>query len=257
MSGRLFLGNHLMTGKHLDATALKEIIAGVDSVADYSDYILSLAKPCVGIGLVGGNLIKESGSRFGGHPYLPPDFQWPTHDVGEYRFLGQINFSEIAERPASLPDCGLLALFYAFDEDGEVFWGDDGYILGFYWPKFDGHSLFASPTDDIPDGIAIELTGGIDIPRYWDLRSDWPFDKYALDELTDALDDNREYLLGYPSFTSLIYDPTPEGNWISLLTVGSLDEFDWCWHDGDMLMVFIEADKLAARDFSLLKSDAG
>ena len=241
----------------MDAESLKEIVAGVDSVAAHSDFILRLAKPCVRIKLADGGGIEDSVSRFGGHPFLPTDFQWPTHDVGEYRFLGQINFAQIVDRPESLPDSGLLSIFFAFDEDGEVFWGDDGYVLAFYWPAFEGHSIFNSPTEDVPESIAIELTGGIDIPRDEDLRSDWPFDDDALYELTDALDENSEYMLGYPSFTSLAYDPTPEGDWISLLTVHSLDEFGWCWHDGDKLMVFIEANKLANRDFSSLKSDAG
>lgn len=240
----------------MNVEELKDVISGVEAVAPHSDFIVSLAKPCVHIRL-SDDPIKESGSRFGGHPYLPPDFQWPEHEDGEYRFLGQINFAEIVDRPASLPESGLLAIFYAFDEDGEIFWGDDGYVLGYYWPTVDGHSTFDSPTEDVPDSVAIELTGGIDIPRHQDLRSDWPFDADALYELTDALELGSEYLLGYPSFTSLAYDPTPEGDWISLLTVHSLDEFDWCWHDGDKLMVFIEAGKLAKKDFSNLKSDAG
>jgi len=240
----------------LNTDALAEIISHVDSVAEHAEFIMSLATPCASIKLVDEDA-EDAGSRFGGHPYLPDDFKWPAHDVGEYRFLGQINFAEIADRPAALPDSGLLSLFYAFDEDGEVFWGDDGYILGFYWPNYDGHSIFDSPNEDLPDTRKIELTGGIDIPRHEDLRSDWPFDSDALYELTDVLDANDEYLLGYPSFTSLAYDPTPEGDWISLLTVHSLDEFDWCWHDGDKLMVFIESERLAKRDFSYLKSDAG
>ncbi|MCA9038234.1 MAG: DUF1963 domain-containing protein [Planctomycetaceae bacterium] len=240
----------------MNIESLKKTIANVPSVAEHSEFILGLLKPCVHIRLSDGP-IEEAGSRFGGHPYLPTDFQWPNHEDGEYKFLGQINFAEIEDRPASLPDSGLLAFFYADDEEGEIFWGDDGYVLGFYWPSFDGHSLFDSPTADVPESVAISLTGGIDIPRYEDLRSDWPFDRDALYELTDALDENSEYLLGYPSFTSLAYDPTPDGDWISLLTVHSLDEFDWCWHDGDKLMVFIESSKLAQRDFSNLKSDAG
>ncbi|MEM8503135.1 MAG: YwqG family protein [Cyanobacteria bacterium P01_D01_bin.1] len=201
--------------------------------------------------------IEDKGSRFGGHPYLPLDFQWPTRDVGEYRFLGQINFTQIVDRPTCLPDSGLLSIFYAFDEDGAVFWGDDGYVLGFYWADCDDHSVAVSPTDAVHNSIAIKLVGGIDIPRHEDLRSDWPFDSNALDELVDVLEDSNEYLLGYPSFTSLAYDPTPKGDWISLLTVRSLSELDWCWHDDDKLMVFIETDKLVKRDFSLLKSDAG
>ena len=44
---------------------------------------------------------------------------------------------------------------------------------------------------------------------------------------------------------------------MSLITLMSNSELDWCWHDGDKLMVFIEKDKLLNKDFSCLKSDAG
>lgn len=240
----------------MDTKSLKKAIADVDSLADHAKFILDLVKPSVDI-TVSKKAGKKAESRFGGHPFLPADFEWPEHDIGEYAFLGQINFAEITDRPKSLPASGLLTLFYAFDEDGECFWGDDGYIRGFYWKNYDGHVVFDSPTDDAPKSKKIKLTGGIDIPRHCYLRDDWPFDPDELYELTEDLDLNDEYLLGYPSFTSLGYDPTPKGGWMSLLTVHSLDEFDWCWHDGDKLMVFIESKKLAKRDFSYLKSDAG
>jgi len=42
-----------------------------------------------------------------------------------------------------------------------------------------------------------------------------------------------------------------------LLTLRSLKQFDWCWHDGDRPMVFIERERLAECDFSRLKGDAG
>ena len=64
-------------------------------------------------------------------------------------------------------------------------------------------------------------------------------------------------LLGYPSVSSLGYDPTPGPKWLPLLTLTSHDHLEWCWHDGDYLFVFIERDRLAARDFSRLRSDAG
>ena len=240
----------------MDLDTLAKIISGIEAVAEHVEYILNLAKPSVDIELVG-ETPDDAGSRFGGHPLVPKGFQWPSHEVGEYRFLGQINFAEIINAPESLPKSGLLSIFYAFDEDGEVFWGDDGYIRGFYWADFDGHSIFDSPTDDVPAARKISLTGGVDIPRHEDLREDWPFDSDELYQLTDAIAAKDEYLLGYPSFTSLAYDPTPDPEWISLLTVHSLDDFDWCWHDGDKLMVFIESENLEKRDFSNLKSDAG
>lgn len=240
----------------MNLKTLGKAIASIESVTPFRDYIIGLAKPCVRIHLTGESA-KDSGSRFGGHPFLPSDFQWPQHGVGEYRFLGQINFSEITDRPRILPESGLLSIFYAFDKEGEIFWGDEGYVLGFYWPNFDNYSMFDSPITNPPGSIGVNLNGGIDIPRNEYLREDWPFDSDALNELIDALDENNEYLLGYPSFMSLAYDPTPEGDWISFLTVHSLDALDWCWHDGDKLMVFIEASKLAKCDFGNLKSDAG
>jgi uncharacterized protein YwqG len=68
---------------------------------------------------------------------VPEGFQWPSHDLGEYRFLGQINFIEISSPPSMLPASGLLSLFYAYDEDGEIFWGDPGYVLAFYWENLE------------------------------------------------------------------------------------------------------------------------
>ncbi|MEO1400014.1 MAG: DUF1963 domain-containing protein [Cyanobacteria bacterium J06635_1] len=65
----------------MDTDLLKEIITYVDSVAAHSDFILGLAKPCVKIKLADGDAVGDAGSRFGGHPYLPSGFQWPTHDV--------------------------------------------------------------------------------------------------------------------------------------------------------------------------------
>ena len=111
----------------MNLESLRQTVSGIDTVSEHVDYILGLARPCANITLAD-DAGTDAGSRFGGHPFLPADFTWPSHDVGEYRFLGQIDFSEIVNRPESLPDSGLLSIFYAFDEDGEVFWGDDGYV---------------------------------------------------------------------------------------------------------------------------------
>ncbi|WP_158304965.1 YwqG family protein [Hahella chejuensis] len=182
--------------------------------------------------------------------------EWPVHDIGEYRFLGQINFSEIQNGPASLPKVGLLSLFYAFDENGEVFWGDDGYVLGYYWPNTEELSLYPDP-EGVVQARKILLQTGVEIPRHEELRQDWPFDTdalYAIQDLEGICDD---YILGYPSHSSLAYDPTPGEDWVSLLTLSSHDELEWCWHDGDKLMIFIEKSKLIQKDFGNLKSDAG
>lgn len=129
--------------------------------------------------------------------------------------------------------------------------------MGFYWKDYKDHVTTKSPSKDVPKAKALSLTGGVNVPDNMDVRNDWPFEYKTFCELTDALKARNEYLLGYPSFYTLAYDPTPGPEWVSLLTLSSLDQFGWCWHDGDKLMVFIESDRLAKQDFSNLKSDAG
>ena len=240
----------------MDAVTLRKIVSEIEPLKEHIEYLLKIAKPCIDIDLVPEATTPEC-SRFGGNPFVPINFQLPVHKEGEYRFLGQINFSEIVNPPSILPKFGLLSIFYAYDEDGEIFWEDDEYILGFYWDDLTNHTIIKLQTKDTPKTQRIKLTKGLNLPFDSELRDDWTFDTSLLWDLFEKIDPNGEYLLGYPSFNTLAYDPTPGDEWISLLTVCSLEEFDWCWHDGDRLMVFIEIEKLAKCDFSYLKSDAG
>ncbi|VEP17515.1 conserved hypothetical protein [Hyella patelloides LEGE 07179] len=243
----------------MNIESLTKIVSELEPLAEHIDYILNIAKPSVEIELVDEPATADC-SRFGGHPFVPPDLKLPELEIGEYRFLGQINFAEITDSPSILPKYGLLSLFYLYDKNGEVFWGDDGYVLGFYWEDLQHHIVMRF-NEEIPETKRIKLTTGLNLPRSQELKNDYPFNEESADcffeELPEQIDAKDEYLLGYPSFNTLGYDPTPGTEWISLLTVHSIEEFDWCWHDGDRLMVFIEADKLANKDFSNLKCDAG
>lgn len=202
---------------------------------------------------------RPDASRFGGDPYVPRGFAWPSHAVGQYRFLGQIDFSQLSPPSTALPASGLLSLFYAYDEDGEVFWQDDGYVLAYYWEDLSDHVLMPTPDGVRPSPEAgVELVAGFNLPRHEELRADWPFEDAADFAWDLSQDVNAEhYLLGYPSYCTLGYDPTPGPEWTPLLTLGSDDALDWCWHDGDRLMVFIRTDHLKARNFSALQCDAG
>lgn len=237
----------------MNPETLKNFISHYE-LSSHQDYLDKLIVPSVDISISSATALDHE-SRFAGAPLVPKDFVWPTHKEGQYKFLGQVNFSEITNRPDILPDTGLLSLFYAFDEEGEIFWGDDGYVIGYYWPNIDELSVL-EPTNSSLNAKKILLGGGIEIPRHEDLRQDWPFDTDALYGLQDLEGCCKDYLLGYPSYYTLGYDPTPEG-WMSLITLTSYDDFEWCWHDGDKLMVFIEKDKLLNKDFSNLKTDAG
>ena len=55
---------------------------------------------------------KTSLSQVGGVPLVPSAFEWPKATVGEYRFLAQIDFSEISAAGGQIPNAGLLSLFY-------------------------------------------------------------------------------------------------------------------------------------------------
>lgn len=250
----------------------KRLIASQPALAPHADFLLGLLRPCVRITITP-NGSNGTQSQLGGKPMVPADFEWPQHETGVYRFLGHINFAEIVERPASLPESGLLSLFYAeydpeSDNEEEIFWGDDGYVKAWYFEDLAALAPMAPPRGTVVKGRRITLAGELDMPRDRYMREDWPFDFDALDALLedsgamygqpapDALLPT-DYLLGYPSHYSLAYNPTPGPDWISLLTLHSYAAFEWCWHDGDKLMVFIERDKLAARDFSALKCDAG
>ncbi len=230
-------------------------------LAAHLDYLRDIAQPCIEISLLDSVAPAPAASRFGGVPMVPAGFVWPVHAVGQYRFLGQINFSDIRS-PSALPGAGMLSLFYAEDEDGECFWGDPDYVVAYYWNDPGQLAQFiGADGDPVQDSVALEFKAGISIPRHYELRNDWPFAQYSeeADRVLGALRPLAadDYLLGYPSFDSLAYDPTPEKDWISLLTLVSHEALQWCWQDGARLMVFIHKDKLKEADFSELRCDAG
>jgi len=221
-------------------------------------FFAEASKPSVDIQLTS-ERPQLAASRFGGLPYVPAGFAWPLHETGRYRFLGQINFAQLSVPSLALPTEGLLSLFYADDDDGEVFWQDAGYVLGYYWNDHSAHAVVPAPTGvPVNPEVAIELVPSLNVPRHRELRTDWPF-KEATDLAWDlSLEVNADaYLLGYPAHCTLGYDPTPGPEWVPLLNLGSVSDLDWCWHDGDRLMVFIQADRLKSRDFSTLACDAG
>lgn len=236
---------------------LKIFIESNPELSPHKSYLEALIKPSVDISLSDEAPLAHE-SRFGGLPIVPDSFIWPTHEKGHYDFLGQINFSEIPNSPEPLPKKGLLSLFFAYDEEGEIFWQDEGYIIAYFWEELDTLSLIKGRTA-YAETKKIDLSSGVEIPRHPDLRTDWPFDTDILYDLDTLSSFGSDYLLGYPSYASLAYDPTPQptNDWVSLLTITSHDEFAWCWHDGDKLMVFIEKSRLLNKDFSHLKSDAG
>lgn len=256
----------------MNAQDIDTLIAGHPILSKHADFVRSLVRPSVRI-TISQDAAAGVQSKFGGPAMVPADFEWPEHDVGLYYFLGQINFVEIENRPDSLPATGLLALFNAdydpkSESDEEVFWGDEGYLKAWYFEDVDTLRPMAAPHGRDVQGKRLTLVGELDIPRHQDMLKGCPFDSEILEDLLDVEGEcpgpsatvdmlATDYLLGYPSYYSLGYNPTPGPEWVSLLTVDSYEQFNWCWQDGAKLMVFIEQEKLLARDFSNLMCDAG
>ncbi|MEZ4335409.1 MAG: YwqG family protein [Sandaracinaceae bacterium] len=246
---------------------MEQLLADSALVAEHADYVLSIVRPRIDV--VPSILTAWPGSsRLGGDPDLPRGTPWPHHAGGPYRFVGQLNLEEVAAE-VQLPRCGLLSLFVADDPEQSFFWQDAGYALALHSPSADPRELevvHAPPelewVGEVPRR-RIELVHGADVPHAVEQRDDWPHE-----DLPAALwrwwrgrgPSQREtwgHLLGYPAVSSLAYDPTPGPEWLPLLSLSSVDELDFCWHDGNPLHVFIERERLAAGDFSSLRADAG
>ncbi|MFM2479515.1 DUF1963 domain-containing protein [Celerinatantimonas sp. MCCC 1A17872] len=154
----------------MNPAILESFIRNDSELSPHKEYLESLIKPSVGISF-SNDEAKAHESRFGGAPMVPENFEWPTHEIGEYRFLGQINFSEINEGVNALPSSGILSLFYAYDEDDEIFWADEGYVLGYFYPNINDLALYPQ-APIVHKAKKILLSRGIEIPRHEDLRKD-------------------------------------------------------------------------------------
>jgi len=227
------------------------------------DFICKIAQPSIEL-VATRSKIAIGGSKFGGSPDLPKTFQWPKHKLGPYRFIGQINISELPKGIHGFPGKGLISFFYAYDEAGEAFWGDPDFIRVFRFEELDEIQPVQPPESvRLDSGCKIEFKIGADVPSWpWDAvkKKKWPIDESqedAYSELRGRLHPSGKYLLGFPFNTTLAYDPTPGPEWCSLLTLDSDDEMNWCWHDGDWLVTFIEKEKIRNGDFFTIKADAG
>lgn len=222
----------------------------------------ALTRPC--IDMTPTDSFNVDGSYWGGKPYLPQGFSLPDAPQGnEYRFIGQLNFANIPHLHA-MPKLGLLSLFYleyAPDwqmGDDEPFWGDKDFIKAFYFTDTADFAIHDDKDTGTPaKGVRFDL--GMDLPRNRYLNVDYPSDVDDFyDAFYDSFDDLPDHIFGYPTNDSLGYDPTPtDGEWLPFINLKSHDELNWCWHDGNRLMIFIEKSALAVGDFSNLMADAG
>lgn len=244
------------------AAGLSELLVEC-GLEEHRDFLLQVSRPMVELVACDAPVVPGC-SKFGGAPDLPPDFEWPWHELGPYRFIGQMNLGEIPKGPHGLPQSGMLSFFYAYDEEGESFWGDPDYVRVYRFAAIETLAPWEPPTEvRLGATSVLSFRLGEDVPSWpWGAseRAKWPIDEGLDDayrELRSRLHASRKYLLGYPTNYTLAFDPTPGPEWRSLLTLNSDDALEWCWHDGDRLVGFIETKALYAGDFSKIQCAAG
>jgi Domain of unknown function (DUF1963) len=104
------------------------------SVPEFSDRLMDLVLPAIGLWPVRRAEIAATTSRFGGAPLAPPDWQWPTVEDEPLLFVGHINCAELRGLPGAdlLPRSGLLAFFGDHDAVRGCFPFSDGGV--YHWP---------------------------------------------------------------------------------------------------------------------------
>lgn len=232
-------------------------------ISKHSRFLMKSIRPAIDIVKNVSNKPYLGCSRFGGSPDLQVGAEWPTYNNKPYRFLGQINFSEITGIETDFPKSGLLSLFfvdYSEDQCSLEPW-DSGYIRAIFTPETSNLENIKAPQSVDEKSVCIEFSPTIDLPFDEYQMEEWPFDDEEEEdiywEIRESLHKSYDYLLGYPSYCTLAYDPTPGTEWISLLTISSDNNLEWCWHDDDMLMLFIQREDLKKLDFSNIKAEAG
>lgn len=230
------------------------------NLARHWDYIRGITIPRINIQAKPGAM-QLGKSRFGGLPDVPAGFRWPQRNVGEYKFLGQIALRDLPLFDIELPRSGLLSLFYAYHDDGDVEGLGDKFVLAKVFSE--GIALSPmTPPSGLPQQVSLGLTfeASVDVPHSQEQVQYWPFDRAEADYfglIKDKLNPGDAQLFGYPYMCTLGDDPTPGPDWVPFLSVYSINKLGWCWHDGDWLRIFIRRQDLAAGDFSTLETVAG
>lgn len=224
-------------------------------------------------------------SKFGGAPYLPPDFSYPhsrmsNGDGAPLRLLAQLNFEELPKLP-DFPETGILQ-FYIAEEDVMGLDFDDptsgkGFRVVYHENIVRDEALLQVPPALEEDGIfplegelALEAEPAtLPMPhqdfrfatRFMDIykrhipteKKHFELPDEQMDEVYERLDDRDgwgHHIGGYAQFTQ--YDPRNAGRWeehsVLLLQIDSKDSI--MWGDSGVANFFITPQDLKQRDFS-------
>lgn len=214
-------------------------------------------------------------SKVGGWPYLPKEVPFPATPQGQpLFFLAQINFSEIPNAPAPLPQAGIVQ-FYIDDDDYYGMDPDDmdnaDHFRVLYFPNVvqDAAKLQTNfpqlrPYDGLPHhpDVSYPLSFSIETEiapvsdyRFWQHMGQDFFQQFGqrewdlMDTYGDVVTATGHKLGGYAYFTQ--DDPrSPSDPMLLLFQLDSDEPMDLMWGDMGVGHFFIREKDLVARDFS-------
>jgi uncharacterized protein (TIGR02996 family) len=239
------------------------------------DAILHLAQPTVTIETkhTKENAIPLGGSKFGGHPDLPAQVEWPRCQLGPLGFLCQIALPDLHDMQISrsLPKDGTLSVFayqsYVTGLQPGVF-EDKGDLTRVLYTPANAACQRRPPPDDLKEegnqilpACRLTLCEDWDVPEVGDAVPD-EF-KPDMDKLVQLEKDDFDgwfglrpkcrkfgnHLLGC-SVHNRTDDPSPGREWVHLLCLDSDENLGWSWCDGEHLAVYVHGEDLRNRSFA-------
>ena len=247
----------------VDDAALHASLAESDLSHSLRGELAALARPAA-------RLLSEPGaptglgqSRFGGHPDLPTDVEWPLHPGtgAPHPFLAQIDLAAVVGlTDQDLPETGHLLFFY---DSVEQPWG---YRLA----DREGFRLLHVPDGDLapqegPDSLPphrLTAAPGVSVPSESSQALDWSEEDDAYLDWSDSTPDPTEnhQLGGWPTViqeddmeakASVLtrgeeyrHGMEAEGDWVLLAQFASSEDGEWSWGDDGCLYVWMRREDI-------------
>jgi len=256
-------------------------------VGDYAAALEALARPSIRLQADAAEESASGETRLGGHPDLPPDFDWPHYGGAPQSFIAQVNLAETHpyDLDRVLPPAGLLSFFY---DSAQSVWGfdpkQDGAWAVHYTPAR-AELVRQEPPSDLPeetsfDAMRLQPTSELTYAPAWfsevaalNLTHD---ERFALDEILESDEAPIHRLLGHPDpvhgnmqlecqlvahglycgNSSGYEDPRAAelalgaARWRLLLQVDSDDGIGMMWGDVGRIYYWMHEDDLAARNWA-------
>lgn len=223
---------------------------------------------------------NKSFTRFGGVPFAPQDFVWPTHNNKPIPFLLQIDFAEINAdgKLSDFPESGLMYVFVDESkvnfEDTDINDTDYAYKEGetfkiLYFENVDG-GLNSVELPDNLQTIYDEFYVNAELVKTYPELEDCNEDDceqlstlFRLDKMDNYYDyfyQHRHLIGGWATYVQgggFIADRREKANekWTLLVQIENDGQYEFMWGDEGTLYFYINENDLKKRNFSNVTLD--